>query len=177
MHFPEKNRKPDYDAIIIGAGIGGLVCGCYLAKAGMKVLIAEQHFKPGGYCSSFRRGAYVFDAAAHCFGGYRTEGVTRRIFEDLALDKVLKIVQANPSNIVTTPEYRIGFWIDPQRTLDDLLAYFPSERKNIENFFSFLANPDICLSRAASPSCAPSSARRRRRRPRPRSTTTKRPRR
>lgn len=28
-----------YDAIIIGAGIGGLVCGCYLAKAGIKVLI------------------------------------------------------------------------------------------------------------------------------------------
>ncbi len=25
----------------------GLVCGCYLAKAGMKVLICEQHYKPG----------------------------------------------------------------------------------------------------------------------------------
>ncbi len=30
-------KKSDmYDAIIIGAGISGLVCGCYLAKAGMK---------------------------------------------------------------------------------------------------------------------------------------------
>ncbi len=47
--------QASYDAVIIGAGIGGLVCGCYLAKAGMKVLIAERHFKPGGYCTSFRR--------------------------------------------------------------------------------------------------------------------------
>ena len=37
--------KYDYDAIIIGAGIGGLVCGCYLAKAGMKTLIVDH---PGG---------------------------------------------------------------------------------------------------------------------------------
>lgn len=43
-----KAHKDIYDAVIIGAGISGLVCGCYLAKAGMKVLIAEQHFKPGG---------------------------------------------------------------------------------------------------------------------------------
>ena len=40
-----------YDVIIIGAGIGGLVCGCYLAKAGMKVLIVEKNAKPGGYCT------------------------------------------------------------------------------------------------------------------------------
>ena len=47
-----------YDVIIIGAGIGGLTCGCYLAKAGLKVLIIEQHNKPGGYCTSFERKGY-----------------------------------------------------------------------------------------------------------------------
>jgi len=30
-----------YDTIIIGAGIGGLICGTYLAKNGMKVLIIQ----------------------------------------------------------------------------------------------------------------------------------------
>lgn len=51
------------DVVIISAGIGGFVCGCYLAKAGMKVLICEQHYKPGGYCTSFKRGRFTFDAA------------------------------------------------------------------------------------------------------------------
>jgi thioredoxin reductase len=41
-------HNPEYDAVIIGSGISGLVCGNYLAKAGMKVLIAEQHHKPEG---------------------------------------------------------------------------------------------------------------------------------
>lgn len=64
------NLGPDaYDAVIIGAGIGGLVCGCYLAKAGMKVLIAEHHHKPGGYCTSFKRRGFTFDAAAHSLEG------------------------------------------------------------------------------------------------------------
>ena len=37
-----------YDAIIIGAGHNGLTCGCYLAKAGLKVLVLEQYHTVGG---------------------------------------------------------------------------------------------------------------------------------
>jgi hypothetical protein len=32
---PSSKKSDMYDAIIIGAGMSGLVCGCYLAKAGM----------------------------------------------------------------------------------------------------------------------------------------------
>jgi len=42
----------DSDAIIIGAGHNGLVCGIVLAKAGWDVLILEQNSKPGGACKS-----------------------------------------------------------------------------------------------------------------------------
>ena len=37
-----------YDAIIIGAGHNGLVCSCYLAKAGLKVLLLEKRSVVGG---------------------------------------------------------------------------------------------------------------------------------
>jgi phytoene dehydrogenase-like protein len=40
-------KQYDYDAIIIGAGISGLICGCYLAKAGLKTLIVEKMLSPG----------------------------------------------------------------------------------------------------------------------------------
>jgi len=43
-----------YDAIIIGAGIGGLVTGTLLAKEGKKVLILEQLDRPGGRALSVR---------------------------------------------------------------------------------------------------------------------------
>jgi phytoene dehydrogenase-like protein len=37
-----------YDAVIIGAGHNGLVCGSYLAKAGLKTLVLERRPVIGG---------------------------------------------------------------------------------------------------------------------------------
>jgi beta-carotene ketolase (CrtO type) len=37
-----------YDAIVVGAGHNGLTCACYLAKAGLKVLVLERYHAIGG---------------------------------------------------------------------------------------------------------------------------------
>jgi len=129
-------KKSDmYDTIIIGAGMSGLVCGCYLAKAGMKVLIAEQHYKPGGYCTSFKRQGFTFDAAPHCFGSYRKNGVMRKILQDLEVDKKLNIIRPDPSDIIITPDYKIPFWNDLEETIKEFQTAFPKEANSIKNFF------------------------------------------
>lgn len=138
----KKQSSDEYDAIIIGAGIGGLVCGCYLAKAGMKVLICEQHYKPGGYCTSFKRKGFTFDAAADCFGAYRKDGITRKVFEELGIDKKLNIIRFDPPSIVLTPDYRIHFWNDLEKTISEFQTAFPDEKTNISKFFYFLSNSD-----------------------------------
>jgi phytoene dehydrogenase-like protein len=57
------NKK--YDALVIGGGISGLSSAAYLAKAGKKVAVFEQHKKPGGYYTSFTRKGVIFDISAH----------------------------------------------------------------------------------------------------------------
>ena len=37
-----------YNAVIVGAGHNGLICACYLAKAGLKVAVVEKRELPGG---------------------------------------------------------------------------------------------------------------------------------
>jgi phytoene dehydrogenase-like protein len=127
-----------YDVIIIGAGISGLVCGCYLAKAGLKVLIIEQHDKPGGYFTSFKRRGFLFDAAAHSFGNYREGGHVRKILTDLGVDKETEIKRYDPSDIVITPDFSITFRNNIRDTIEGLSAVFPAERDNIIHFFNFL---------------------------------------
>jgi phytoene dehydrogenase-like protein len=53
-----------YDAIIIGAGFGGLSCGSLLAKKGKKVLILEKSPHVGGTSSVFWRKGYDFPMGA-----------------------------------------------------------------------------------------------------------------
>lgn len=137
-----KTSSDNYDVVIIGAGIGGLVCGCYLAKAGMKVLIVEQHYKPGGYCTSFKRKNFYFDAAAHCFGGYREAGVTRKIFNELELEKQLHITRRDPTDTIIMPGYKATFWANLDKTIDEFVTIAPKEGTAVRAFFDFLLNPE-----------------------------------
>ena len=131
-------KKDQYDVVIIGAGIGGLVCGCYLAKAGLKVLIVEKNDKPGGYCRSFMRGGFTFDACVHYLGSYREDGQLRCVIRELNLENKIDMLRMNPSNLMITPKYKIAFYNDIDRTIDNLQKKFFSERENIKNFFKVI---------------------------------------
>jgi phytoene desaturase len=54
----------DYDAIVIGAGLGGLSCAAILAQQGFKTLICENTGQVGGCCSSYDQEGYRFDIGA-----------------------------------------------------------------------------------------------------------------
>ena len=58
-----------YDVIVIGSGLGGLVCARQLAKKGRSVLVLERQVQPGGCLQSFRRGNFEFDTGLHYVGG------------------------------------------------------------------------------------------------------------
>src|SRR5215469_922632 len=47
--------------IIIGAGIAGLSCGCYLQMSGIQTEILEAGELHGGLCTAWKRGHYMFD--------------------------------------------------------------------------------------------------------------------
>ena len=55
--------------IIIGGGIAGLAAGCYAQMNGYRTQIFELHFLPGGLCTAWERGPYVFDGCIHYLFG------------------------------------------------------------------------------------------------------------
>ena len=67
----------DYDAIVIGAGFGGLGAALTLAESGLKVGLLEALNYPGGCASTFKRRGYAFESGATLFSGVRRRHVLR----------------------------------------------------------------------------------------------------
>jgi len=132
-----------YDVIIIGAGIGGLVCGCYLASYGFKVFIAEQHSIPGGYCTSFTRKNFIFDVGIHYLGSMREESILYRVLKELdILDRIPMLVN-DPTDRIITPDKTLFIRKDKTGTKNELIEHFPREKENINAFFNNLIDMDF----------------------------------
>ena len=58
----------EYDSIVIGAGHNGLTCACYLAKAGLKVLLLEQYRTVGGMSITEEITLPGFKSDIHAYG-------------------------------------------------------------------------------------------------------------
>jgi len=127
---------PTYDAIVIGAGIGGLICANLLVRQGLSVLLVEQHYMVGGYCSIFRRKGYTFDAATHFYpllGNPTT--TTGKLLGDLGI--TTGWVKMDPVDQFHFPDgshYAVP--ADFDRYLAELKALFPQEVAAIDRFFA-----------------------------------------
>jgi phytoene dehydrogenase-like protein len=135
--FRGLRRPPDvsYDAVIIGAGIGGLITANLLAREGLKVLLVEQHYMVGGYCSTFRRGGYTFDAATHFYPLLgNPETLTGRLLAELGVETGW--VKMDPVDTFHFPDgTRFEVPADFDTYIAKLKAEFPQEAAALDTFF------------------------------------------
>jgi len=99
---------PDYDVIIIGAGIGGLTAAALLAKQGLHVLVTDQHSKPGGYCSTFQRGRFIFDVAVHLIGGCEEGGLVDEVLRSVGARERIVFKRVAPMYVALRGNDRIA---------------------------------------------------------------------
>ncbi len=45
----------NFDVVIIGSGLGGLLCANILSKEGLHVAVLEKHHTPGGNLQTFKK--------------------------------------------------------------------------------------------------------------------------
>ena len=86
-------RKPkiyeNYDAIIIGSGIGSLSTAALLSKEGKKVLVLERHYVAGGFTHVFKRKGYEWDVGIHYIGEVQNQySPIRKMFDYISNKKI-----------------------------------------------------------------------------------------
>jgi phytoene dehydrogenase-like protein len=132
-----RDREPadGYDVAIIGAGIGGLVCANLLVRAGLRVLLVEQHYMVGGYCSTFRRRGFTFDAATHFYpllGNPAT--LTGRLLADLEIaTDWIKMDPVDQFHFPDGTRFTVPAAFDAY--LSKLKTEFPEEGDALDRFF------------------------------------------
>src|SRR5512135_2942660 len=106
-----RSLMPDYEAVVIGAGNGGLTAALTLARKGRKVLLLERHNIPGGCATSFVRGRFEFEVALHQLSGMGTEqrpGPLQGVLGELGiLEKVEFVPMENLYRFVVPGEFDI----------------------------------------------------------------------
>jgi len=80
-----------FDVLIIGTGMGGLVCGNILAREGYCVCVVEKNKQLGGCLQIYVRDRVIFDSGVHYIGGLNKGQNLYQIFQWLGIMDKLRL--------------------------------------------------------------------------------------
>lgn len=120
----------DFDAVVIGAGIGGLTCGAFLARQGMRVAVCEKHSRIGGYAQGFTRKGFTFDSSVHSVS-MADKGFICGLLSDLGIRDGLTITSNTCTMHVVSPTMDSCVPADVDGIRATLCRDFPHERNGI----------------------------------------------
>jgi all-trans-retinol 13,14-reductase len=129
-----------YDIVIIGSGIGGLICGNILIKEGFTVCVLEKNKQIGGSLQTFSREKTVFDSGVHYIGGLDKGQNLYQVFRYLdVMDKLkLQRMDEDAFDVILMGndkrEYRLAQGYE--NFVQQLLKDFPGEETAIRNYCS-----------------------------------------
>jgi phytoene dehydrogenase-like protein len=124
------NMRENWDAIVIGAGLGGLTTAAHLVKAGLRVLVLERNPHIGGTAYVYHRKGFTFPMGPL---GFSHPILVQNTLKDLEVGEDFKFSRVH---------YRIrAFGLDLFLSLPfaemvkELSKLFPADAEGVKHFF------------------------------------------
>ena len=133
-----------WDAIVVGSGLGGLTTAACLGSAGKRVLVVERHDVAGGNSQVFRRHHgddwYEFDVGVHYIGECGDGGLFTNIFHGLGvLDRMeFRELDRDGFDTLTFPDFTFRVPASWDEYTERLVEQFPNERAGLERCLEVL---------------------------------------
>ncbi len=126
---------PDFDVIVIGSGIGGLVAASMLARYGQRVLVCESHTIAGGAAHSFSRRGFHFDSGPSFYCGLtdpQSLNPLRQVLE--ILEESIATIPYDPLGHYHFPEGSLPVYANGKKYLDAVAEFTPQGAKELQQF-------------------------------------------
>ena len=124
--------------IIVGSGLGGLVCGYILAKNGYRVTILEKNSQPGGCLQTFVRSGVKFETGMHYIGSVEEGQTLHRLFKYLSLFRSVRLraldKMAYDAISIDGRQYPCAGGC--KNFVEQLAQHFPQERENLQRYYN-----------------------------------------
>ena len=137
---------PEYDALVIGSGMGGLTTAAILSELGWKVCVLEQHYTAGGYTHSYERNGYEWDVGVHYIGDVGADTRTRRMFDFLTDGKLQWAPMDQEYDRFYIGDKVYSAHAGRQEFRDNLVRQFPEEEEAIDGYLGLLKQVGGALS-------------------------------
>lgn len=133
-----------YDIVIIGSGLGGLLCGFILSKEGYHVCILEKNPQLGGCIQTFRRKGMTFNTGLNYTESLDEGQTLYKYFKYFGLIDKLKLRRMDEDGFehICFDDAEYKFSIGHERFIDTLSESFPGHRSELVTYISKLK--EVC---------------------------------
>jgi len=139
--FAKFQDSGDYDAIVIGSGIGGLAAAALLGThGGKKVLVLERHTTAGGFTHTFSRERWEWDVGVHYIGQVHHEGaMLRRLFDEVTGGELEWEAMGEVYDTVVIDGRRWDYVAGRENWRQRMYGYFPGEETAIDRWLELVS--------------------------------------
>jgi all-trans-retinol 13,14-reductase len=134
--YKQTQLAEEWDAIVIGSGIGGLTAAALLSvHGGKRVLVLERHYVAGGFTHSFHRPGYEWDVGLHYIGQVQDErSAVRKAFDHITDGAVRWSAMPETYDRAVIDGRIFNFTAGVERFREGMKQCFPREGTSIDKY-------------------------------------------
>jgi phytoene dehydrogenase-like protein len=124
------DMRESWDAIVIGAGMGGLTAAAHLVKAGLRILVLDRNPHIGGTAYIYHRKGFTFPMGPL---GFSHPGLVQNTLKDLGVGEDLKFSRVRYR--IRAFDLDLSLSLPFPDTVKELSKLFPADAEGVKHFF------------------------------------------